>query len=124
MTIGIRFPSPAGLLRESVLHRYAQFCHLVRERLLIHYLNQPVNIRDLSSGGRGRKFKSSHPDQFFPFQINSLQYPLVGHCFLRDLFAVDLRGFSVLLFCSQSKDSGWPLWDEPASFGQLRSAEI
>jgi hypothetical protein len=70
MTIGIRFPSPAGLLRESVLHRYAQFCHLVRERLLIHYLNQPVNIRDLSSGGRGRKFKSSHPDHFVRCSID------------------------------------------------------
>jgi len=82
MTIGIRFPSAAGLLRESVLPRYAQFCHLVRERLLIHYLNQPVNIPDLSSGGRGPlnscgnsidyagaslcTFKSSHPGQDFP----------------------------------------------------------
>jgi len=27
--------SPAGLLRESVLHRYAQSCNMVRERLLI-----------------------------------------------------------------------------------------
>jgi len=25
----------AGLLRESVLHRYAQYCNVVRERLLI-----------------------------------------------------------------------------------------
>ena len=57
----------------------------------------------LSSGGRGPlnrfvglidehnaipcSFESSHPDQFFPFQINSLQYPLVGHCFLREFFA-------------------------------------
>ena len=28
-------PLPAGFLRESVLHRYAQYCNLVRERLLI-----------------------------------------------------------------------------------------
>ena len=28
-----------------------------------------------------RRVKSSHPDQFFPFQINSLQYPLVATVF-------------------------------------------
>ncbi len=28
-------PLPAGLLRESVLHCYAQYCNVVRERLLI-----------------------------------------------------------------------------------------
>ena len=27
------------------------------------------------------RFKSSHPDQFFQFQINPLQRPLHGHCF-------------------------------------------
>jgi hypothetical protein len=41
MTIGFRFlslaiqPLPVGLLRESVLHRYAQYCDVVREHLLI-----------------------------------------------------------------------------------------
>ncbi len=55
----------AGLLRESVLHRYAQYCNVVRRRLLIGQLKQSVNIRDLDSGGRGRKFESSHPDQYF-----------------------------------------------------------
>jgi hypothetical protein len=56
-------PMAAGLLRESVLHRYAQCCIVVRGRLLIHFLNQSVNTQDLDSGGRGRKFESSHPDQ-------------------------------------------------------------
>ena len=42
----------------------------------------------VSSGGRGRKFKSSHPDQPFPFQVNSLPYPQVGH----GLFAGPLCG--------------------------------
>ena len=130
---------------------------MVRARLLIHFSNQSVNIHDLDSGGRGRKFaprpaqpvdrrrrrgsaaavpsshphqiqikksasspargsrffclnagrdlelnikfaprsaqrsdkpsreaagKSSHPDQYFPLQINSLQRPLVGHCLI------------------------------------------
>ena len=32
--------------------------------------------------------KSSHPDQFFPHQINFLQYSLVGHC----LFAGPVYG--------------------------------
>ena len=44
----------AGLLRESVLQRYAQSCNQVRERLLIHFLNQSVITQDLDSGGRGR----------------------------------------------------------------------
>ena len=56
-------PLSAGVLRESVLHRYAQYCNVVRRRLLIDQQKQPVNIRDLDSGGRGRKFESSHPDQ-------------------------------------------------------------
>ena len=38
----------------------------------------------MSSGGRGRKFESSHPDQFFPIKINPLQRPQVGHCLLRE----------------------------------------
>ena len=46
----------AGLLRESVLHRYAQYCNVVRGRLLIDQQKQSVNIQDLPSGGRGRKF--------------------------------------------------------------------
>ncbi len=54
-----------GLLRESVLHRYAQCCNVVRERLLIDQQKQSVNTQDLDSGGRGRKFESSHPDQSF-----------------------------------------------------------
>ena len=41
----------AGLLRESALHRYALYCNVVRERLLIHFLNQSVNTQDLDSGG-------------------------------------------------------------------------
>ena len=53
----------AGLSRESVLHRYAPCCNLVRGRLLINQLNQSIRIQDLDSGGRGRRFKSSHPDQ-------------------------------------------------------------
>ena len=36
-------PLPAGVLRESALHRYAQHCNLVRGRLLIRFLNQSVN---------------------------------------------------------------------------------
>jgi hypothetical protein len=30
--------------------------------------------------GRTPAIKSSHPDQFFPFQVNSLQTILSGHC--------------------------------------------
>jgi hypothetical protein len=41
-------------MRESVLHRYAQYTNLARGRFLIHFLNQSVNIRDLDSGDRGR----------------------------------------------------------------------
>jgi len=40
-----------GLLRESVLHRYALYCNVVRGRLLIDQQKQSVNIQDLSSGG-------------------------------------------------------------------------
>jgi hypothetical protein len=39
----------AGLLRESVLHRYAQYCNVVRGRLLIDQQYQSVNIQDLDS---------------------------------------------------------------------------
>jgi len=46
----------------------------------------------LYSGGRGRKFKSSHPDQLFPFQINYLQCPQVGHCLLRDFLCGRFAG--------------------------------
>jgi hypothetical protein len=42
--------------------------------------------------GRTPAIKSSHPDQFFPFQINYLQYALVAHYFLRDRIAGVLRG--------------------------------
>ncbi len=55
-------PMAAGLLRESVLHRYAQSCNVVRGRLPIDHLKQSVTIQDLDSGRRDRKFKSSHPD--------------------------------------------------------------
>ena len=48
-----------GVLRECVLHRYAQYCNRVRGRLLILYLKQSVNIQDLDSGGRGRRFTKS-----------------------------------------------------------------
>ena len=40
-----------GLLWESVLHRYARSCNVVRGRPLILYLKQSVNIQDLDSGG-------------------------------------------------------------------------
>ena len=50
-------------MRELVLHRYAQYCNVVRGRLLIYQQKQSINIQDLDSGGRGRKFESSHPDQ-------------------------------------------------------------
>jgi hypothetical protein len=33
----IASPMAAGLLRESVLHRYAQYCNVVHGRLLILY---------------------------------------------------------------------------------------
>jgi len=65
-------PFVAGLLRESVQHRYTQYCNVVRERLLIDQSKQSVNIQDLDSGGRGRKFKSSHPDQYQIRKIGSL----------------------------------------------------
>ncbi len=45
-----------GVLRESILQFYALYCNLIRKRLLILFLKQSVNIRDLDSGGRGRKF--------------------------------------------------------------------
>ncbi len=52
-------PMAAGLLRESVLHRYAQYCNVVRGRRLIHHKKQSVNIRDLDSHGRGHWFNPS-----------------------------------------------------------------
>ena len=45
--------SGAGLLREVVQLHYAQYCKIVRERLLIDQKKQSVNIQDLFSGGRG-----------------------------------------------------------------------
>ena len=57
----LAFLLPAGLLRESVLHRYAQYCNLVRECLLINYLYQSVNIRDLDSERRDTFIKDSFP---------------------------------------------------------------
>jgi len=82
----------AGLLRESVLHRYAQYCNCVRGRLLIYYLKQSVNIQDLDSGGWGRRFESSHPDQFFPNQINSLSRLPFDHCLLRECLCGSFAG--------------------------------
>ncbi len=69
-----------GLLRESVLHRYAQYCNLVRGRLLIDQQKQSVNIQDLVSGGRGRRFESSHPDQYF--QLVTADCPKQGLFYL------------------------------------------
>jgi len=43
-----------------------------------------VNIQDLDSGGRGRRFKSSYPDQYFQFQISPLQTTLPAHSFFWD----------------------------------------
>ena len=43
---GTRVAMNAELLRESVLHRYAQYCIVVRGRLLIAYTKQSVNIQD------------------------------------------------------------------------------
>jgi len=77
-------PMTAGLLRESVLLRYAQCCHLVRGRLLIRFLHQSVNTQDLDSGGRGRKFKSSHPDHQFHFNFNPLGVPPQSTAFSPD----------------------------------------
>ena len=67
------------------MHRYARYCNIVRGRLLIDQQKQSVNIRDLSSGGRGPlknriepvdiaiallcSFKSSHPTVFSTCQI-------------------------------------------------------
>ena len=59
----MRRPVAAGHLRESVLHRNAQYCNLVRGRPLISQLKQSVSFQHPDSGGRGRRFKSSHPDQ-------------------------------------------------------------
>ena len=53
-----------GFLWDSVTHRCAQYGNQPRGRLLIYQLKQSVNIQDVDSGGRGRKFKSSHPDHF------------------------------------------------------------
>ena len=140
-------PMPiAGLLRDSVLHRCARYCKSVRGRLLISQLKQSVTVQELDSGGRGRKFESSHPDQilkkkigsltrqgeaiffcgcrsgdgteskvrtearsadrpsrtasgpsshpdqYFLIQINPLQRPQVGHCFLRELLCGSFAG--------------------------------
>ncbi len=73
----------------------------------------------LHSGGRGRKFKSSHPDQLFPNQINSLQRPQVGHCLFAGpvcgSFAGVLREFFPDAPISHSKDSCRSLFAEHVS---------
>jgi len=62
------------------MHRSAQSCNLVRGRLLILYYKQSVNTQDLDSGGRGRKFKFSHPDQYF--QLVTADCPKQGLSYL------------------------------------------
>jgi hypothetical protein len=62
------------------MHRCAQYCNIVRRRLLIWLLKQSVNIRDPASGGRSREFESRHPDHYFQNRVNRLQRPLPGHC--------------------------------------------
>ena len=60
--------------------------------LNLKFTKSPGAILDAAGArrvaGTTPAIKSSHPDQFFPFQINSLQYPLVGHC----LFAGPVYG--------------------------------
>ena len=80
----------AGILPEPVQLRCARSCTHVHERLQITIQKQLLKNARLPSGGRGRRFKSSHPDQALPRKrlLSTLAYsglpfrthPLRKHC--------------------------------------------
>ena len=69
-----------GLLRiddylpETVRLRYAQSNTYAADAQPDYFINQLVKCELLNSGGRGRKFESSHPDQFFPLIFMNSRY--------------------------------------------------
>jgi hypothetical protein len=66
----------AGILRDSVLHRYAQYCNIVRGRLPISQLKQSVSVHYPDSGGRGRGLKTPRSEWVYQCQINRLETAL------------------------------------------------